>query len=1749
MSILSISLSPYHLHRRLRLVSPSPQSSSLSLSSFSSSLVKNTSTTLSLSSFNLSSSSFYLPSSSSSSVSLPSSSSPSSFSCSSSATGFFPSFPSTSSSSSLHSRDFSVPLPSHLSSLGALLHISQKFLSHIPRKCAGESSAFAAERKLSSSPSNRQERKEEEERGDKEREEEEEAREEKEEGNLHVSARREGQERYLHQPLELHEHFSQSRDLAKENEDKHQDPKKKKKGESFSSSSLKKGPSLSSRTFLALEDKKNKGEEEALLLGSEILQSFFDCTPSQWLDALRGVASICPQNRFGHEHRYRWRQETQSKIQLAKLDAYEWGEKRKKKKRWTDEIEREHEDEEKKEKETSSLSSSSSSFSPYRKLTGKWKKGEEKKRRKEREEKDERNPREAHNSLHRVCLNRHGEKDSSSLSPSSSSSSPSLSTPPSLSSSPSVSSSLSPSSFASASSSRLSLPLLLLPGDFPVECLLWRSYRFLPYLNSRQLVQLIEIADRLHFHDGRNLYHPSASSATLTSLSHLSSDASLSFFSLPSSSSSSPLPDLRAVLLREVMARLTRHTETYENKEEEEREGEHLTSSPSSVSSSSEARDESSSSTCHQSMEGSPSSRSRDSSRKRRREREERVHLFSLREIHIIVKYFASHVPAEIAGVLDRQGEGSLLGEKEREERHERGDVLNGRRFLGDQREEGEENERRRRRTIGRMKGERTMELERERFLSEFRMEDLLRSPEGKVFVIRQELACLFRLLLRSAISQLARLSDKKEQKHRDTQKDSETHTTQDLQEKKERSNDMHLHLSAHRVRKRETYGSDRSDLSPLEPPSTKLTTTCTNATPEKILDRHHGVSSTSSPLSFVASDLSLSSSSSSCSTLERSESTSSLRSRPPPFHENMVVPLLEACGKLQLVYLQPSFLRLLSLSFSSFLQSKSLLNIAKAFQFACKVEIPIEDLIAQKNGLFFHLLQRLSQPSEFFTLLYQERSPSAAQVALGQLGISMLYFLESTRQSIMEPFLSQQEEEEEKKKARDFYTHLLRLQEEVLYHILESVYLYVHWERMVLSPQLDRRSTRREGDSEREREKEGKSSKDDLNEIRATPTELLRNSRFSGGEEEEERDSFGHERLAYLDSQTEENEARKKEKSSYGVNEEKRRKIERIVMCILKNRKKKEKVTKKSKDLGELSPFLHRQIQTIAVAISLENPFLSSKLQRHHEEEEDQEEEEEEERRGKEEKKEEEECRDKKVSSVREEKESLKPLMCIAEKKKKKERSLGLSIGDMLYILLEATQPKDCVYIQKESSMHHSNISSTLRSLGVRHNVEVSRDPYVLDLLLSTRNTCIEVDGPLHFLTPRCSSSLPSSSLSSSRSSSFPTSKQSGFASDSIYERKEKNDEERKDLGGGRVEINEKVRTVSDPSEECLFLYDHKSRLKHRLLTKCGVHTLHIAWFDWPKRSHNQKTALIQLLSNSARQDQGERRQNASRLQTHRIYPSSLSSSSSLFSSSSSNSCEEDTPFTSALSSSCRKQEDHSLSFSCSFSPSFSNVEVYGENSGEDKEGEEKEAKDREEKDKEEGDREEKHREEKDNPPLQEICLHATPAENFIRRDSTPTAYTTGTATGPLSLPPSSSSLSGRENLSLLEKKERPLDRDDEGDRGRRHDNSTDSLKYDRERRERRDLGGYQDLRVYRPMFTRLCRSETFSFSSFEIDEETKSTRFQDYDSLVYEEDPKEDAERDSCGERKSDRFVSSSSSSSYGYYPSELPIFLEND
>eukprot|EP00929_Paragymnodinium_shiwhaense_P113286 TRINITY_DN81552_c0_g1_i1.p1 TRINITY_DN81552_c0_g1~~TRINITY_DN81552_c0_g1_i1.p1 ORF type:complete len:641 (+),score=81.73 TRINITY_DN81552_c0_g1_i1:42-1964(+) len=62
----------------------------------------------------------------------------------------------------------------------------------------------------------------------------------------------------------------------------------------------------------------------------------------------------------------------------------------------------------------------------------------------------------------------------------------------------------------------------------------------------------------------------------------------------------------------------------------------------------------------------------------------------------------------------------------------------------------------------------------------------------------------------------------------------------------------------------------------------------------------------------------------------------------------------------------------------------------------------------------------------------------------------------------------------------------------------------------------------------------------------------------------------------------------------------------------------------------------------------------------------------------------------------------------------------------------------------------------------------------------------------------------------------------------------------------GGRrlIEIDGPLHFVGQSS-----VYDLKSALKHRLLTKQGWEVHHIAWFDWPAQRHNRATYMTRLL------------------------------------------------------------------------------------------------------------------------------------------------------------------------------------------------------------------------------------------------------------------------------------------------------------
>ncbi|EPR64266.1 RAP domain-containing protein [Toxoplasma gondii GT1] len=1029
---------------------------------------------------------------------------------------------------------------------------------------------------------------------------------------------------------------------------------------------------------------------------------------------------------------------------------------------------------------------------------------------------------------------------------------------------------------------------LRLRGGLPLEALLWRYPRYLPHLTLKQLVRLLVVVERLDFHDGRSppfvAFLPFPPSCTPYSFlpaflassvspsrpmsvspdSSLAGDSSVASESLPEFRSSVEALqfDLRSVLLGAFLYRLSR---------------------PDCV--------------------------------------------LSLEEVSLVARFFARERLPDPAVPFT-----FFSSERSRAMRHcprSCGDALHAYGGAAELRPGGHRpSSSAGHREAGRGQSEQVSEGELE--AGEFRLDERLSheaakkkddagkienrqevearkdqefmrwvtTSEGKPLVVRTEICMLFELLLKAAQAAVTRSLARREKDH-------------------ERTETMSKVDGGH------------------QPPSR--------------IKRSNSSSSPPSLASSPSSCFSCSASSSSSSlSLPSSSSVASRTTCLPPIHETRVLPLLEACGKLQFVSLRRLYSPLLSWISPALMVSRSLLSLSKTLHLCARLDLSP----ASHPDFVLPLLRRTASPA-FFDLLHSERSAATAQVAVGELALATVS-LESGCEARRSPAL---------------FAEIKLLQEETLFNCLRAVTLYTQWEK--LGKTEDRELERFVPCSPR-----SSSSSFSLSGVSPSarcPSEEARLSACSSSFGL--RDSADQDGVASSELETGEKGGSQtsRERETSGV--------------FARGR------------LGQPSPFLCRQIETAALAIGFEFPLLVAKLQQLQREDAEQEEQKRgeatgrapesdarEETRGRhseqqgdldtQHRAEQDTVQDtqhgeehveesfsasvsaglsgspasleppltptcsspaQSLSSDRSSPSASAPPASPRAVAADSARSCGgwspegdgrRSILQMLKYLSLHRSTEDALEVQKESSAQHSQVSSALRALGIRHQVEYPAGPYLLDVALEEEAICIEIEGPLHFTdvlqrpreegTPakktgrtvdelggRARGSPEKKDSEDTEAWRDTTSERESQAGAGRHEqtevfreredeedarsqrraareeqtegREEREDERREregevleedrhDTGEGSERDERKTmsgREGSDREERVgeisldnagvpqlsTLHYDSKTRLKHRILTGAGWHVLHIAWFDWPRRPHNQQAALIQLL------------------------------------------------------------------------------------------------------------------------------------------------------------------------------------------------------------------------------------------------------------------------------------------------------------
>ncbi|KEP63705.1 UNVERIFIED_CONTAM: RAP domain-containing protein [Hammondia hammondi] len=1042
---------------------------------------------------------------------------------------------------------------------------------------------------------------------------------------------------------------------------------------------------------------------------------------------------------------------------------------------------------------------------------------------------------------------------------------------------------------------------LRLRGSLPLEALLWRYPRFLPHLTPKQLVRLLVVVERLDFHDGRSPpfvaflpFPPSCSPyAFLPAFLASSVSPSRPFSVSPDSSlagelsvASKSLPefrsavealhfDLRSVLLGAFLYRLSR---------------------PGCVLSLEEL-----------------SLVARFFARERLPDPAVPFTFFSSERRHA-----TRHFPRNCGDALHACGGAADLGPgrhtpssstvlreagRGQTEQGSEGELETGEFRLDEtpSREAAKEKD-----DSDKIENRQEVEARKEQAFMRWAT-----TPEGKPLVVRTDICMLFELLLKAAHGAVTRSLARREKDHERTETTSK--------------------------------GDDGGH----QPPS-RITRS----------------NSSSSPPSLPSSP----------------SSVASRTAFPPTIHETRLLPLLEACGKLMFVSLRCMYTPLLSLISPALLFSRSLLSLSKTLHLCARLDLSP----ASHADFVLPLLRRTASPA-FFDLLHSERSAATAQVAVGELALATVS-LESGCEARRSPAL---------------FAEIKLLQEETLFNCLRAVALYTQWEKL-------------EKTEERDLERLIPCSPGSSSSLSGvSPSALCASveSRVSPRSSSSElRNSADGDGVA-----TSELEAGEKAASQTSTERE-------TSGDFARGR------------LGQPSPFLCRQIETVALAIGFEFPLLVAKLQQTQREDAEKEEEK---KRG-----ESTSCAPETdareatrgqqseapnssslhveqgdldtqqraeqgtVQDTQHEEEhvagslsvsgfaglsgspaSLAPPLTPTGSSPAQSLSSDLSspsasappasaravsadsarpcggsplegdgrrsILQMLKCLSLHRSPEDALEVQKESSVQHSQVSSALRALGIRHQVEYPAGPYLLDVALEDEAICIEIEGPLHFTdvlqrprdkeaparttrrtvdepgarargspekkdseeteerrdtqperesqagaprqrqpevfrereyeadacSPPCSQGREArEEQTEGREEREEREEKRGEREEKRGEREEKRgeregevlEEERHDMGEGSEKDERKTvsgREGSDREERVgeisidnagvpqlsTLHYDSKTRLKHRILTHAGWRVLHIAWFDWPRRPHNQQAALIQLLRKSS--------------------------------------------------------------------------------------------------------------------------------------------------------------------------------------------------------------------------------------------------------------------------------------------------------
>ncbi|PFH38600.1 RAP domain-containing protein [Besnoitia besnoiti] len=952
---------------------------------------------------------------------------------------------------------------------------------------------------------------------------------------------------------------------------------------------------------------------------------------------------------------------------------------------------------------------------------------------------------------------------------------------------------------SAASVSRSSSPFsarasLRLHGGLPVETLLWRYGRYLPHLSPKQLVRFLLVVERLDFHDGRSPQLTAFLPFAPPSLS--SAPFSPTPAIPPFASSELPLAvDLRAALLGAFLDRLSQ--------------------APGALSLKELAQV------------------ARFFSRER------------LPEPAVPLAFFAPEGPRPPAG---RGAEKKRVAEETDGERArqclQRGGQICREGQTGvragaksetveteaqaDERSQAEAQ--RGEEAPGAARPPRVDERAREAQAGE--LDIWAATPEGKPLVVSEHIRSLFEILLKAALKSLQRLEKKAAEEARELRRRTAGGATGE-------------------VTRRET--SARSLLEGV--PKVSVPPACFAAhspSSGSLASPEAAAVSLASPVSPSAESSSPSGGSSRVIPRASPSSLSSPALRELSVrraHANSVFPLLEACGKLQFVSLHALYAPLLSRLTPTLLVSRSLLALSKTVHFFARVELPP----GSHPEVTLPLLQRLANPDEFDDLLRAERSPMAAQVALGELALATV---------LLEPVAGALSCD-----RRRLFAEVKGLQEGVLANCLRAVALHTRWNQWGTRQDAPREETHYEihsaFPSRLAFESRSPSSAGGVSALScggAAPASAPEGLRGLDREAAEERDAPGED----------------------GGNQQ------GLLSATA------------ARCLGEPSAFLGRQLQTVALAVAFEFPLLVARLQR----------------RARESREESQETHraeapaDGGSLSLRADRAdgpgaeganvpaqacaggdrlplffASSPPPGLAPRASSSSAATGYAArrafgadadreaaAAILQMLRQFAQSAgaaqgDAPAVQKESSLQHSRVSAALRALGVTHQVEAAYGPYLLDLALTDARICIEVDGPLHFTdglrahravaaassdSPVAAAAEETRARGGGAALETPEEARSAGAAgladataDAANARRLRADDE---TGGGVMgedaHRSPRVREL---------LYDSKSRLKHRILTRAGWQVLHIAWFDWPRRTHNQQEALRQLFRAAA--------------------------------------------------------------------------------------------------------------------------------------------------------------------------------------------------------------------------------------------------------------------------------------------------------